>query len=321
MKSFAQRVRGALIMADTLQAAKPCCRLAELSGFVHGGGAITPDGQGAFQIAMRLENPGTVRLIVKLLRATLSVSPTLRVTGTGRPGGRRMFTISLSGADAQTVLRALDMYPAERKIPRHCMLKKCCRSAFMRGIFLGCGTITAPEHGYLIEFSLQDARAAEALADFLGAYYAFAVKTKTRRGMRIVYTKDYASITGILSLIGAAGAILEMENMRIMRDARNRANRAANCDAANVSKLVGAADRQQRAIERIDRSLGLEALPETLREIAAVRRHNPDISLEELGQRLTPPVSKSGVYHRLRRLMKIAESMEAPTTSIKEERT
>ena len=100
-----------------------------------------------------------------------------------------------------------------------------------------------------------------------------------------------------------------MENVRILRQARNEANRAANCDAANIAKMLGAADRHMQAIALLERTLGLDALPDTLREIAVERKLHPDASLEALGQMLEPPVGKSGVYHRLRRLEALARSI------------
>ncbi len=126
----------------------------------------------------------------------------------------------------------------------------------------------------------------------------------------MLYVSDSEDVIKILSLIGAHGAVLEIENMRILRDARNNANRAANCDSANIAKMLEAADRQMRAVDVIERTIGLNALPEALREIAIERARHEEASLEELGAMLEPPVGKSGVYHRLRRIEAIARSIE-----------
>lgn len=135
-----------------------------------------------------------------------------------------------------------------------------------------------------------DERTAQSLARFLQAFYALRAGVNARKGSWVVYLKGGEAILSVLSLIGANAAILEMENVRILRQARNEANRAANCDAANIAKMLGAADRHMQAIALLERTLGLDALPDTLREIAVERKLHPDASLEALG----PDVGTAG---------------------------
>lgn len=309
MKSFVVKTKDALTREDTGQPQRRCCRLAELTGLLLTCGAVTLVGGEGLCLTLRTEHPGVARRAVRLLRAEFSASPAIRIVRASRLGGRTAFEIRLDGQESARAMGACSVSPLERNIPRHCMLRKCCRGAFLRGAFLGCGTLMAPERGYLLEFVLADERTAQSLARFLQAFYALRAGVNARKGSWVVYLKGGEAILSVLSLIGANAAILEMENVRILRQARNEANRAANCDAANIAKMLGAADRHMQAIALLERTLGLDALPDTLREIAVERKLHPDASLEALGQMLEPPVGKSGVYHRLRRLEALARSI------------
>jgi len=311
MKSFAGKIRDSLARADVLKE-KPCCRLAELTGFALSCGAFTFMGGGG-RLVMRTEHAGTARRMVRILRSDVEASPLMRVVTTSRLGGRTTFEIRLDQADAAAITAACGIKPLSRAVPavpRHCVVKKCCRGAFLRGVFLGCGTIADPERGYQLELVLADEGMARSVQRLL-AFYAVRAGVSGRKGAWVVYAKESDGIISVLSVIGAHGAILEMENARIVRDARNRANRAANCDAANITKMLGASDRQMRAIEKIEQTIGLGALPSSLRQMAAERKLHPDASLEELGGLLDPKVGKSGAHHRLCRIEAIAETLEA----------
>lgn len=307
MKSFAVSVRDALTRTDVFEE-KACCRNAELTGFALSRGAITFD-SGGTRLTLRAEHAGTVRRMVRVLRNDLGISPGVRIVRASRLGGQTTFEVRLEKSDTARAMRLLGLTPLEHTVPRHCLLKKCCRGAFLRGVFLGCGTVSDPERGYQLDFVLSDEEMAHALQRFLKAFYAVKAGLSTRKDGFVVYVKDADDIIAVLSLIGAHGAILDIENVRILRDARNRANRAANCDTANIAKMLGASDRHLQAIARIEQTIGLAALPESLYQIAVERREHADASLEELGALLDPPVGKSGVYHRLRRIEAIAQTL------------
>ncbi len=310
VKSFAARARDALTREDGPRQKKACCRYAELSGYLLSNATFTLIGGHGIGLTLRTEHPGTARWVVKHLREEYLVMPVIRIVKAGRLGGRTTFEMRMEQSDAQTVMQASGLFAVGREIPRACLTRKCCRAALLRGFFLGCGTLSDPERGYRLEFVLPEETLAQALIRFLHAFYAIRARLTPRKDAAVVYVADSEDVIQILSLIGAHGAVLEMENMRILRDARNRANRAANCDTANITKMLGAADRQNRAIEVIERTIGLNALPDALREIAEERARHADASLEELGAMLEPPVGKSGVYHRLRRIEAIARSIE-----------
>lgn len=310
MKSFAAKTKDALAREYAFEREKRCCQLAELTGLALSCGTVTLAGGEGAGLTMRTEHAGVARYIVKLLRTAFALTPAIRMVHASRLGGKTTYEICLGPGEAEGVIRLSGLTPFERKIPRHCHTRRCCRNAFLRGVFLGCGTITAPERGYQMEFIFAGEETGQALARFLQTSYTLRAGVVNRKGSWAVYVKDGDGVVTILSAIGAHAAIFTLENVRIVRDARNRANRAANCDTANISKMLSASERQLQAIEIIERTIGLDALPQTLREVADIRRAHADASLEELGAMLDTPVGKSGIYHRLQRVEAIARSIE-----------
>lgn len=306
MKSFASTTRDSLTRHDDPRADTRESRLAELAGLAISCGSLTLAGGGVC-LTMQTEHAGTGRWIVRLLRHTFDIAPSLRVVRGDRLGGRTTYEIRLEEADG--VIRALGISPLHPTVPRQCLKKRKSRDAFVRGMFLGCGTITSPQKGYQMEFSLVSEKMASAFSRLLRTFYQVNAGVSQRRSAYVVYIRDSEGIIAVLSAIGAHGAILDIENVRITKDARNRANRAANCDNGNITKMLDAAQRQLEAVALIEETIGLDALPEALRDIAMERKRNPDVSLEALGAMLEPPVGKSGVYHRLSRIEAIARTL------------
>ncbi|MCM1256450.1 MAG: DNA-binding protein WhiA [Roseburia sp.] len=184
----------------------------------------------------------------------------------------------------------------------------CCKRAFIRGAFLSAGSISNPAKGYHFEIvctSLPQAKQIQA------AMNCFDVDAKivSRKKNQVVYVKEGAHIVDLLNVMEAHVALMDLENVRIVKEMRNSVNRQVNCETANISKTVNAAVRQIEDISYIRDHMGLESLPDHLREMALLRLQYPDAPLKELGEYLNPPVGKSGVNHRLRKLSKIAEEM------------
>lgn len=179
---------------------------------------------------------------------------------------------------------------------------------FTAGVFLACGSVNDPSKEYHLEFSVPEPALAQQLSVLLGDIGA-AAKRAVRRGQEIVYIKDSESIEDTLTFIGAQQCTLELMNVKIYKDVRNKANRIANCDAANIDKVVNAAMRQIEDIRLIEKSMGLASLPAELRELAELRLDNIDMSLQEIGESLSVPISRSGVNHRFRKLAKIADGI------------
>lgn len=169
--------------------------------------------------------------------------------------------------------------------------------------------MTSPEKSYHFEWKAEDSHLTEVLEKLLEKCN-LPYHTYERKGRRVVYLKGAEQISDILAMMGASGSVLRMENIRVKKQIREQAVRAANCDEHNSEKMLDAGARQAEAIRQISLREGLFTLPPALRELARVRLENPDLSLQELGNSLNPPIGKSAVNHRMRRLMDIAEKLE-----------
>ena len=179
---------------------------------------------------------------------------------------------------------------------------------FTAGVFLACGSVNDPSKEYHMEFTVPEEGLASQLSALLGDI-GVTTGTVIRRGQYVVYIKGSESIEDTLTFIGAQQCTLELMNVKIYKDVRNKANRIANCDAANIDKVVGAAMKQIEDITYIQKIKGLDYLSDELRELAELRLDNVDMSLQEIGDSLSEPISRSGVNHRFRKLAKIADEL------------
>ena len=183
----------------------------------------------------------------------------------------------------------------------------CCKRSFIRGAFLAAGSITDPNKGYHFEIVCPDETQAKQLTKAINAF-DLGAKYVSRTGKYVVYLKEGAQVVEVLRVMEAAHSVMDLENIRVVKEVRGRVNRKVNCETANISKTVNTAVRQIEDINLIEVKLGLENLPEQLQEIAQVRLEYPDTPLGSLGQYLDPPIGKSGVNHRLKKLATIADS-------------
>ena len=184
----------------------------------------------------------------------------------------------------------------------------CCKRAFLRGVFMVAGSVTNPQKAYHLEIAVQSEKFAEELQN-ITACFDIDAKIVERKKYFVVYVKEGAQIVDFLNVIGAHQALMEFENVRILKEVRNSVNRQVNCETANISKTVNAAARQIEDIEYIQCHMGFSGLSASLRQMAELRMENPDSSLLELGKLLDPPIGKSGVNHRLKKLAGIAEEL------------
>lgn len=184
----------------------------------------------------------------------------------------------------------------------------CCRAAYIRGAFLGSGSMSDPKTRYHMEFDAKHESYANQIKSVLSELGVQA-KITCRKGRYVVYIKEYEAIADVLGCMGAVGAAMELYNISIEKEIRNAANRQANCELANIDKITNTAFAQIDSIKKIEKTIGFAGLPETLREIAEIRCKYPDESLKELGEHLNPQIGKSGVNHRLKRIMAIAEKL------------
>ena len=313
-RSFSAGVKDEL---NRLPPGKPCCMLSEISALTQTSGHLAFRGGGWISVSYRLDNAGTARRLFQLLKKRLNVTPTLHFVQTRQLGGRRSCVLTLGVEDTRILLNALHMTETDengqvhlkRTVPRHPMTRQCCRRAFLRGAFLGAGTLTHPEKGYHFEWKADDDRFAETLSKLLEKC-ELPYQSYIRKGQRVIYFKGAQQISDMLAIMGAGSSVLEMENIRINKQLRAAATRAANCDEHNSEKMLDASRKQAEAIRRISLTRGLFTLPPALREIARLRIENQELSLQQLGEMMDPPVGKSGVNHRMRRLMEIAGQIE-----------
>ena len=312
--SYSFKVKEELVR---LPMGKSCCQLSEIGSLTQTSGHLSFRGRGLITVQYRLEHIGAVRRLFRLLKARLGVSPILHYTQTRQLGGRRTWALSLDEKDSRTLLSALHMIEEDEKgqvvlkrtVPRHPLTRQCCRKAFFRGAFLGAGSVTNPERGYHMEWRAEDDRLAETMRKLMEKN-EIPFHSYQRKDQTVIYLKEADQIVKMLAMMGASGSVLKLENIRIGKQTRLQANRAANCDEHNGERMLEAAEKQAAACMKISLKRGLFTLPPALREIARARLEHPEMSLTELGGMMDPPLSKSAVNHRLRRLMEIAEGME-----------
>ena len=182
------------------------------------------------------------------------------------------------------------------------------KKAFIRGSFLGSGSINDPNKKYHIEISLENKEYANILKNIMQEF-EITFKELERKSSYSLYSKDGEEISKFLALIGASKAVINFEEIRVIRDIRNNVNRKVNCETANLNKTVNAAVRQIEDIKFIYNSKAEDKLSDNLKEIANLRMENPDISLVELGKLLKEPIGKSGVNHRLKKIQEIANEL------------
>ena len=183
------------------------------------------------------------------------------------------------------------------------------QKAFVRGCFLGSGSINNPQNKYHIEIILKDLNIANDVIKILKEYnIIFKVLEQNNHNKKKVsiYSKDGEEISKFLAFIEASSCVLKFEEIRVYRDMRNNVNRVVNCETANLAKTVDAAVKQINAIKKLQETGKFNELPDNLKELAKLRVENPEASLTELGQMLKEPIGKSGVNYRLKSIMKFA---------------
>lgn len=312
--SFSANVKDELCR---LPLGKSCCMLSELTALYRTSGSLSFHGMGRVQVQYRVENAALARRIFRLLRARMNITPRLHYVQHARLGGQRTCVLTIGDEDSQRLMLALHMIEQDeegnvryrRTTVRHPMTRQCCRKAYLRAAFLGSGTMTSPDKEYHFEISTSDQNLVKELSRLLDKS-GLPVNTYTRKGATVVYLKSAQQISDALAMMGANSSVFALEDVRIRKQARGAANRAINCDGHNLEKIVAAADAQVQGIRHYVIERGLRSLPAALQEIAQKRLDNTDLSLVELGQLFEPPLSKSAVNHRMRRLMEIVKALE-----------
>ncbi|MCL4514839.1 MAG: DNA-binding protein WhiA [Firmicutes bacterium] len=290
-----------------------CCQLAELSALIHMDGALQIHGQAELALEILTENAAAARKIFHLVKNLFHSETEILVRKKRRLRKNNVYGIRIpAGAGVREILLKLglvdDDFALVQGISLPLVKRKCCRRAYLRGAFLGKGSITDPEKTYHLEFTVDNPVYAGDLSRLLHSQ-GVPARVGERKKEYVVYIKEGEQIGQLLALMGAHTALLDFENIRVIKGMRNQVNRRVNCETANLDKTVNAAMQQLENIRVIDEMMGLSKLPANLREVARLRMGHPDASLQELGEMLVPPASKSGVNHRLRRIGRIAEQL------------
>ncbi|MDP4145047.1 MAG: DNA-binding protein WhiA [Bacillota bacterium] len=290
--------------------------IAELSAIMKASGTLSLAGNKQFSFRVTTENPAIARLIFKLLKEHFDIHTKLMVKKSNSLKKNNIYMVVITEEmgvrsllkDVGVLSEDNDMLSLNYGIPSEIVKDGECKRSYVRGAFLGGGSISNPEKTYHLEFVTHDNQYAAELSQLINSF-GLGSKVIQRKSSFVVYIKEGEQIVDLLNIIGAHSSLLELENVRIMKEMRNNVNRLVNCETANLSKTVNASVRQVESIKLIQKEIGLTRLPKNLREIAEIRLSYPDESLKELGQMLNPPVGKSGVNHRLRRIEKIAEEL------------
>lgn len=282
------------------------CQLAELAALVQFCGHIEEDGS----LLVQSENPLVIRKCFTLLKKTFKIEAVAK-----NQMQTQNYRLFVTGEDAFRVLEALKICDtAGHLMMRHLtdpvlIKNSCCKRAYLRGCYMAVGSMSDPYKSYHLELVCGLQAQAEQLLKILHDF-SLDAKMIVRKKYHVVYMKEGENIADFLNITEAHKALMEFENTRIYKGMRNMVNRKVNCEAANITKTVNAATRQVEDIRLIREKMGLEGLPEPLRQMAYVRLENPQASLGELGKLLDPPVGKSGVNHRLRKLGELAKELK-----------
>ncbi|MEG6615117.1 DNA-binding protein WhiA [Peptococcaceae bacterium 1198_IL3148] len=290
-----------------------CCQLTELAAILKMDGSISISGQ-KLAITIATENAAVARKLLTLVKKLFGLRTEVMVQRKVRLKKNNIYLVRIPPhAEVENVLAKLGMWDKELRMPRSDvklgkLSRVCCRRAYLRGVFLGGGSISNPEGNYHLEIITNDAQHAEEICHVMKKTNLGA-KISVRKNWYVVYLKESEQIVECLNNMGAHEALLEFENIRIYKDMRNQVNRLVNCETANLNKTVNAAVRQLENIKYIHNKIGFSKLSPALKETAELRLSNPDISLKELGELMNPPVGKSGVNHRMRKLEDIANKL------------
>lgn len=292
------------------------CRIAELAALISMCGSVIIDENNNYKIRIKTETQPTAEKIKKLLWKTFKVDVDISTRENAYSKVGRTYTLLVGDhQQALKILQATKLINENNEIGENfsitnniVIMKDCCKRAFIRGAFMAAGSISDPNKSYHFEIKCNSEKKAKQLIELLEKYNIDG-KMVARKGGYVVYIKEGEGIVDVLNVMEAHVSLMEMENVRILKGMSNYYNRQVNCETANIKKTVATSVRQIDDIDFIIQNKGIDYLPEKLQDIAWVRKENPDASLQELGEMLDPPLGKSGVNHRLRKICQIAQEL------------
>lgn len=306
--SFASQTKKELTLIDDVD---ECCMIAELSALIRMNGTVQITNRKVV-LDISTENAAIARRIYSLIKKTFALPLDLLVRKKMRLKKNNVYIIRLPVQVQDTLQRlriVAEGFQFHSGIDPVIYQKHCCKRAYLRGAFLAGGSVNNPEgSSYHLEIVSMYEEHCLALCE-LANYFQVNARCIERKKGFVLYIKEGEKIIEFLNVIGAHQALLKFEDVRIMRDMRNSVNRIVNCETANLNKTIGAAMQQIENIKLIDQEIGLENLPERLREVAEIRLQHPDLNLSEISEMLDGKVTKSGVNHRLRKIAQMADEI------------
>lgn len=285
--------------------------MSELMGMVAFGGKLKRQNN-SLNLQIVTENPKVARRLYQLLKECTGISTKIKIHKTQR--NNAYYQVYAENSDVITVLIKLGFIqkPSDInflhsfRINTDYLDKPVKRKAFLRGVFLSAGTVMSPEKKYHMEFATTSYGLHNDLFVVL-KLLDLSPKVVVRKNNLVIYFKSSNEIADILTMMGAYTPLMEFHNAKILKEIRNNVNRTINCESANLQKTVDASVEQARAIEKLIEKNLFDTLPENLKEVARLRLEFREHSLKELGEMLDPPLGKSGVNHRLRKIQEIAD--------------
>lgn len=292
------------------------CQIAEIAAIISLCGRIQISAYDRYCIKIHTENIAVARKYFTLLQKTFNIRTDVSIRrGTGNHRNRNYTVMVRRHEDAVRVLQAAKLLDRYGEIEENLSLaqniviqQNCCKRAFIRGAFLAAGSISDPEKFYHFEIVCTAEAKALQLQNLMISF-GLDAKIVLRKKYYVVYIKEGNQIVDILNVMEAPVSLMELENIRIIKEMRGSVNRQVNCETANINKTVSAAVKQMEDIIYIRDTIGFDGLPDNLQDMAELRLSKPEATLKELGEALDPPVGKSGVNHRLRKLGSLAERL------------
>ncbi|WP_044641246.1 DNA-binding protein WhiA [Risungbinella massiliensis] len=292
---------------------KPCCKKAELSALVRMNGTMQIVNRHMI-LELLTENPATARHIFSLLKSIYQVQPEVLVRKKARLKKNNVYLVRVT-SHAERILHDLGIlkensWERYNGIYQDVIEKTCCKRSYLRGAFLAGGSVNNPDSvSYHLEIVTTYEDHSLALSELMNQFHLHAKIIERKKGY-VVYIKEGDKIGEFLNVIGAHPSLLHFENVRILKDMRNSVNRLVNCETANLNKSIQAAMRQIENIKRIQDEVGLQDLPDKLKEVAEIRLKYPEANLSELGELIpSGKLSKSAINHRIRKLEQIAKQL------------
>ena len=292
------------------------CQLAELAAILGFSGRVEGMGKEC-RLAVHTENITLARKYFTLMKNTFGINGAVSVRQNAYLHKGRTCIVTVWGKEAvDKVMLGMkwvdeqgEFLPRKDLADGRLVQNTCCRRAFVRGAFLSSGSMSDPEKSYHFEIVCPNETKARQMQEMINSF-SLDAKIVQRKKCYVVYLKEGSQIVDILNVMEAHVALMNLENVRILKEMRNSVNRQVNCETANINKTVNAAVKQMEDINYIAQTAGLSTLSEGLQEMARLRLQFPEAPLKELGAMLSPPVGKSGVNHRLRKLSSIAEELK-----------